>query len=445
MKYTAEAILKPLGRFAGGITPLHNKGTANSQSVIMPPPNFVKIPLKQHIGSALEPCVAVGDTVCVGTKIGDCENNFSAPIHSSVSGKVTAIEQVTLPSGETVKSIVIESDSHMTEENFTPPNINNAQDIVDAARQCGLVGLGGAGFPAHIKLAPAADEKIDTLIVNAAECEPYITSDYRTCMENFQDVIDGVYLLRDIFNFKKVIIAVESNKPLAIRKLYEIATDRRDTEDTVKLMRLKTHYPQGAEKMLIYSVTKRKIPFGKLPADVGCLVMNVTSIAVLHNYIRTGRPLTSKCITVDGDGVKEPKNVIVPVGTSIADLLEFCGGVHDNVSKILYGGPMMGIAVTDTSSVITKQNNAVLAFVQKEPMKTTPCIRCGKCVGACPIKLLPSAVESAVTRQNTEILKNLNVNHCIECGCCSFVCPAGRPLTQSMRTAKGILRRERNA
>ena len=432
-----EKILSPVGIIRGGAELPHLKGTAELESIIMPPPAKVNIALKQHIGVPCEPIVNVGDKVFVGTKIADSENNFSAPIHSSVSGTVSAI---------TGEFITIESDGQMElDPSITPPTIETADDLVKAARDCGLVGLGGAGFPVHIKLAPATSDAIDTLIINGAECEPYITSDYRTCMEDFDYIIGGVYLLKEIFNFKKIIIAIEGNKPKAIEKLYEIATDKQDVEDTVKLMRLNTSYPQGAEKMLVYATTKRKIPMGKLPADVGCVVMNITTIATLYKYIKTGIPLVSKRITFEGNAAIEPKNVIVPIGTPIADVIEFCGGVNDDAEKILYGGTMMGIAVKDDFSPILKQNNAILVMAPENHVKSTPCIRCGRCANACPMNLAPARIENCLNTQNEAALPSLNVNYCMECGSCSFVCPARRPLTQSMRTAKSILRRNNNA
>lgn len=436
MKKT-ERILRPVGVIRGGAQLPHLKSTAELETIIMPPPDIVTIPTKQHIGVPCTSIVEEGTKVFVGTKIADSENNFSSPIHSSVSGTVTKV---------TSDCITIKSDGLMEyEPTLSPVQINSDQDLVKAARDCGLVGLGGAGFPVHIKIAPAMSENIDTLIINGAECEPYITSDYRTCIEDYDDIMDGVYLLKRIFNFKKIIIAIECNKPKAIEKLYQIASDKQDADDTVKVMRLNSSYPQGAEKMLVYSTTKRKIPLGKLPADVGCIVMNITTVATLSKYIKTGIPLVSKRITVEGTAIKEPKNILVPIGTSIRDVIEFCGGVTDNAEKILYGGTMMGVAVNDINSPILKQNNAILVMGPDTDIDATPCIRCGKCANTCPVNLTPAAVETAVSLGNNEKLSNLNIDYCIECGSCSFVCPARRPLTQSMRIAKSILRRNNNA
>lgn len=444
MKYIAETILKPAAKIAGGANLPHYKNTANCQTVALPTPKKVIIPLKQHIGAPCEPCVEVKSKVLVGTLIAKSNSPFSAPIHSSISGTVSEITEIETSTGENVKAIVIESDGNLTKEALSPPNIKTANDLIDAAKNSGLVGLGGAGFPTHIKLSPAISDEIDTLIINGAECEPYITSDYRTCMEDYDDLFDGVYLLKEYFNFKNIIIAIEANKPLALKQLYEIASDKKDKLNQVSVMKLSNRYPQGAEKMLVFTTTGRKVPIGKLPADVGCVVMNITSVAQLNKYIRTGMPLVNRRITVDGNGIENPQNLLVPVGTPIKDVLEFCGA-KENISKILYGGPMMGVAVADENAPVLKQNNAILAFETLPEIKTTPCIRCGRCAAACPMILTPAAVNSAVKKNNNEKLKTLNVNQCIECGCCAYSCPAGIPLTQSMRTAKSILRRNKDA
>ncbi len=439
-----EAILKPVARIKGGAALPHRKNTAEMQSVIMPPPARVKIPLKQHIGAACAPTVNVGDEVYVGTLIADSDAPFSSPIHSSVSGKVSEITKVTLPSGE-VDAIVIESDGNMTPEpSICEKSVKNADELISLCRASGLVGLGGAGFPTHIKLAGLELDTTDTLIINCAECEPYITSDYRECMENYDDILGGVYLLKDIFGLKNIIIAVEGNKPDAIKKLYEVASDKADTDNAVRLMKLNTRYPQGAEKMLVYTTTGRRVPIGKLPADVGCVVMNITGVAALYRYIKTGMPIISRRLTVDGNGVNNPQNVIVPIGVTAEDVLDFCGGVDENTEKIILGGPMMGTALKTTDTVICKQNNAILCFKNVKPLNTTPCIRCGRCANACPMLLAPGAVEHCIDH-NFPNLEQLNVTACIECGSCSFVCPAGRPLTAAMKTAKYQLRRLQNA
>lgn len=437
-----EKILKPKGRVKGGAKLPHNKTTAEMESVILAPPEKVIISMSQHIGTPCEPTVKVGDTVYVGTLIGDSDAYVSAPIHSSVSGEVSEITTIRMPAGNEVKAVVITSDGKMTlDPNIKPIEVNSIDDLVDAARKSGLVGLGGAGFPAHVKLKPSPDKPLDTLIINGAECEPFITADYRECMEHPEDVLDGVYLIKKLLGIKNVIIGVEDNKPKAIKTLYDIAANKQDENNEVRLMKLKSRYPQGAEKVLIYSATKRKLPLGKLPSDIGCIVMNITSISFLCRYIKTGMPLVTKRITVDGNAIKEPKNLIVPIGTPISHILDFCKA--ENPEKVMMGGPMMGIAIYDASLPIIKQNNAILAFSgkQAESKPTTDCIRCGRCMKACPMRLTPALIETAIKKPNADELTTLNVMYCMECGSCAFVCPAGRPLTAVMRLAKNEVRK----
>ena len=429
-----EKILRPVGKVKGGAFLPHLKKTAELETVIMPPVNEVRIPLQQHIGAPANPVVKKEDKVFVGTLVAESGGYVSAPVHSSVSGTVKDIKD---------GFVIIESDGAMEKDpDLKPFEVKTAQDVVKAAELCGLVGLGGAGFPTKVKLTVKEGTQIDTLIINAAECEPYITSDYRECIEGYDDVVEGVYLLKEVLKIPKAIICVESNKKKAIEKLYEIATDKRDVDDTVKLMQLPTRYPQGAEKVIIYSATGRKVPAGKLPSDVGCIVMNVTSIATLYRFITTGMPLVAKRLTVDGNAVAEPKNVIVPIGTPIKELLDFVGGIDEEADEIIMGGPMMGIDVCNENSVVEKRNNAITVMKTGKKPKQTACIRCGRCANACPMQLYPAKVESAINHGMTDSLKNLNVNYCMECGCCSYVCPAKRPLTQVMRTAKAEIRRQ---
>ncbi len=437
-----ESILRPIKHLFGGIRLPHLKGTAEMETVAFSP-DKVLIPLCQHIGAPCTPTVKKGDKVFVGTLIGESQAFVSAPIHSSVSGTVTDIITKN-SSGTDIQYIEIESDKKFEHDpKLSPFSVTDAKSLVEAAKLCGLVGLGGAGFPTHIKLSPPKESKIDTLIVNAAECEPYITSDYRECMENHQDIMDGIYLLCDTLALEKVVICVESNKPKAIEKLYSIAADSQDEDDKVKLMKLPTSYPQGAEKMIIYSATGKKLPLGKLPSDIGCIVMNVTSIGALYIFIKTGMPLTSKRITLEGTAVNNPQNILVPIGTKISDIIEFAGGVADDADRIITGGAMMGFPVGDCDAVVEKRTNAVLVMKQEKPLEATPCIKCGRCAAACPMRLYPAKVDTANRCNNISAYEDLNVNYCMECGSCSYVCPAKRPLTQVMRTAKATLRRKK--
>lgn len=433
-------------RTHGGAAVPHHKNTWDIPSSTMPPPEKVILPMQQHIGAPCIPAVKKGDHVYVGTVVGDSEAYVSAPVHASVSGTVTEITQVMLTGGQMTQAVVVGSDGKMEKDPAIapPPPITTKEELAKAARAAGLVGLGGAGFPAHVKLNVPEGKTIDTLLVNVAECEPYVTSDHREALENGRNVLEGVYHVKEILGVQRVIIAVEDNKPDVIQKLSEIADDpKRDPLDQVRVLPLKSRYPQGAEKVLVQACTGRKVPAGKLPADVGCLVMNIGSLSFLASYMRTGMPLTLKRITLDGSAIAHPQNVIVPVGTPIKDVVAFCGGYKAEPKKLIMGGPMMGVAITSDELPILKQNNAILAFDQREAhlRQPTACIRCGRCVAACPMHLMPTKLEQAVERQDVEALQSLDIMTCMECGCCSFSCPAGRRLVQAIRLGKNYVRK----
>ena len=433
-------------RTHGGAAVPHHKNTWDIPSSTMPPPEKVILPMQQHIGAPCIPTVKKGDHVYVGTVVGDSEAYVSAPVHASVSGTVTEITQVMLTGGQMTQAVVVGSDGKMEKDPAItpPPPITTKEELAKAARAAGLVGLGGAGFPAHVKLNVPEGKTIDTLLVNVAECEPYVTSDHREALENGRNVLEGVYHVKEILGVQRVIIAVEDNKPDVIQKLSEIADDpKRDPLDQVRVLPLKSRYPQGAEKVLVQACTGRKVPAGKLPADVGCLVMNIGSLSFLASYMRTGMPLTLKRVTLDGSAIAHPQNVIVPVGTPIKDVVAFCGGYKAEPKKLIMGGPMMGVAITSDELPILKQNNAILAFDQREAQlrQPTACIRCGRCVAACPMHLMPTKLEQAVERQDVEALQSLDIMTCMECGCCSFSCPAGRRLVQAIRLGKNYVRK----
>ena len=433
-------------RTPGGARVPHRKNTSDMQSVIMPSPEEVIIPMSQHIGAPCKVQVAVGEQVYVGTVVGDSDAFVCAPIHSSVSGVVKSIAKITMPSGAQVDAVVIGSDGEDTPDpSIKAPEVENLKDFLSAVRASGLVGLGGAGFPAHVKLNVPTDKEIDTLIINCAECEPYITADNREVIENSWAVMSGVYTVSELLGIDRVIIGVENNKPEAIKILREIADNPKyDPEDKVRVLPLKASYPQGAEKVLIKACTGREVPAGKLPADAGCIVMNVTSIAFLSDYLKTGMPLTKKRLTIDGSAVKEPKNVIVPIGTPISKVMEFCGGYKEEVKKLLMGGPMMGIALSDDTLPVLKQNNAILAFSEKEARLSEPtdCIRCGRCVSACPMKLMPTRLCADVKLGDVEAMQKHQIITCMECGSCAFSCPAHRHIVQTIRLGKSKLRAE---
>lgn len=445
MKNSLALPKKPY-RTHGGVHVPHRKHTASMQSVEMPAPQSVTISMSQHIGAPCKPTVKVGDTVTVGQVIGDSDAYVSAPIHSSVSGIVKKIDKITQNDGSKVDAVVIESDGQMRVcEDIAPPVINNISDLISAVRKSGLVGLGGAGFPAHVKLNIPTDKNVDTLIINVAECEPYITADHREVLENSWGVMSGVYTLKELLNIKRVIIGVENNKPDAIRELMSIANNNADVHGEVTVLALKASYPFGAEKTLIKACTNREVPMGKLPSDAGCLVMNVTSVAFLSEYLKTGMPLTKRRLTVDGDAIRNPMNVIVPIGTAIKDVIDFCGGYTEEPKKIIMGGPMMGASISDDTLFIAKQNNAILAFSEKEAklMEPTACIRCGRCVDACPMSLMPTAICKAVNQKDIELMNKYNIMNCMECGCCAYTCPAKRHLVQNIRLGKLMINNEK--
>lgn len=439
----AEKLIFPKHAYRthGGVHAPHNKNTAQKESVVMTDVKSVTIPMSMHIGAPCKPTVKVGDTVKIGDIIGDSEAFVSAPIHASISGTVKKIDKITMPDSSKVDAVTIESDGEMAvSESVKAPEVENLDDLLKAVRQSGLVGLGGAGFPAHVKLNIPKGKTVDTLIINVAECEPYITSDHREVIENSWDIMAGVYAVKDILDIHRVIIGIENNKPDAIKILREIADNEVDKYDEVRVLPLKASYPQGAEKILIKACTNREVPIGGLPADAGCIVMNVGSISFLSRYLKTGMPLVTKRITVDGTAINNPQNVIAPIGTPINDIIEFCGGYKGEPKKILMGGPMMGNSLADDAMPVIKQTNAIIAFAEKEAKLQTPsaCIRCGRCVSACPMKLMPQSLSNAVDRKDFEALSKLNILNCMECGCCSFSCPAKRHIVQNLRLGKQL-------
>ena len=431
-------------RYIGNTHIPHYKETAALASIDMPAPASVLLPMVQHIGAPATPIVNPGDTVKIGQKIAEASGYVSSPIFAPISGKIEKFEEFLRPDGKKVQAIRITSDGEMSvHESVQPKNIGNLDDLIVAARESGVVGLGGAGFPLAVKLDVLKKETIDTVILNGAECEPYITSDTRTMIDRANDIRYGVELLiKHAPAVKQYVIGIEKNKPEAIAKMRETFADLSNV--TVKA--LPPRYPQGAEKVLIYNTVRRVVPEGKLPSDVNVVVLNITSIAVLAKYCRTGMPLVRKSVTLDGSAVAHPKNIKAPIGTSVKEIIEFGGGTKGEVGKVLLGGPMMGSAIASTDYPIIKTTGAI-TILSKEDVKIpehTSCIRCGRCSEACPHLLKPVNYSDALKLSSREdkmkVLEKNKIMLCVECGSCSFVCPAGRPLVLNNKIAKAEYR-----
>lgn len=439
-----SSLIQAFAKFRGGVKVPHNKHTSESETIYMPEPSQVVIPMQMHIGAPCKPTVKAKDTVMVGQVIADSDSYVSVPIHSPISGKVKKIQPILLSNGRACEAIIIENDGLDTyDPSIAPVVYYNKDEFLQSVRDSGLVGIGGAGFPLHVKLANDTKKApIDTVIVNGAECEPYITSDYREIIEFPERIISGVEVVMEQLGIERGIIGVEDNKPKGMEALLAALERRTDKSKKIEVMELPSRYPQGAEKTLIYATTGRRVSAGKLPSHVGCLVMNISTVSLLFNYLETGVPLIYKRVTVDGDCIKEPKNVMVPVGTRISEVLEFCGGFKEEPDKIILGGPMMGVAQYSDDLPITKQTNAIITLDKKAASlpEESPCIRCGRCVSACPLSLMPVQAERFSKTKNADMLKKLNVSACMECGCCAFVCPSGRKLVQYMKQAKAIER-----
>lgn len=435
--------------FKGGTHPPHSKkATENLAIEKANEPKVVVIPMQQHIGATCEPVVQVGDEVKVGQKIGEAKGFVSSPVHSSVSGKVVAVEPRLYSGGMAVNCIVIESDMQNTVSSEISSKGDlaglSSEDVKNIIKEAGIVGMGGATFPTHVKLAPPPDKKVDTVILNGAECEPYLTSDHRLMLEYPEDVVFGLQVLMKALGVQKGYIGIETNKPDAIEKVYQAAKG----VEGIEVVALKTKYPQGAEKQLIYACTKREVPSGGLPADAGVVVNNVGTAAAVAKAIRTGMPLIERIVTITGEGVNSPKNLIVKIGTSFREVIEQCGGLKGKVGKIIAGGPMMGITQFSLDIPVIKGTSGILVLSEEEARLPEPsnCIRCGKCVTVCPINLMPVNISTCSLANKHEQAEALNAMDCIECGSCSFVCPAKRPLVDSIRVSKReILARRKKA
>jgi len=428
----------------GGVKAPHYKNTADFVPLILPTPAEVKLPMSMHSGKPAKPIVKTGDTVKVGQLIAEADGAVSSPVHSSVSGTIKSIDNLDGITGEKAVTITITSDGQQTPwEGIAPPSVTNLAEFLEAVKNSGVVGLGGAGYPTAPKLTLKESVNLEYILVNGAECEPFITSDTRTMVDETDLVWHGVLLMKQYLKPQNIIICIEDNKPLAIKKFKELC----EGKEGLSVRSLPSLYPQGERKVLVYNVTGKIVPEGGRLPDVGCVVINCTTIATFAKYIKTGNPLVTKCVTVDGSAVKNPKNIIAPIGTPVRDIFEFTGGLisdgklNNNVKKITLGGPMMGVAIPNIDIPIVKITNAVLAFNEKDaqPPEPTACIKCGHCIFKCPMNLMPPNIENAYELKNPELLKKFKVNMCAECACCAFTCPAKRPLVQVMKLANNML------
>jgi electron transport complex protein RnfC len=429
-------------RKLGGVKAPHFKNTSQCAPHIIPVPAEVKLPMSMHSGTPANPVVSVGDHVKVGQLIGEAVGTVSSPVHSSVSGTVKSIETLDSITGEKAVTVIISSDGNQTPLPVCPVQVTNLAEFLEAVRNSGVVGLGGAGYPTAPKFTLKETVKLDYILINGAECEPYITSDTRTMVDDTDYVWEGVKLMKEYLKPKNIIICIEDNKPEPIKKLQTLCGEI--ALEGVSVRVLPSLYPQGERKVLVYNVTGRIVPEGGRLPDVGCIVVNCTTVATFAKYIKTGNPLVSKCITVDGSAVKNPKNIIAPIGTPVRNILEYCGVSFDennDIKKVTLGGPMMGVAIPNIDIPIVKITNAVLAFSSKdaEPAEATACIKCGRCITNCPMNLMPPNIENAYELKRPELLKKFKVNMCAQCACCAFSCPAKRPLVQVMKLADNLL------
>lgn len=427
--------------FKGGAHPYDGKKMSRECPIeILNPGDTLVYPLSQHIGAMAKPLVKAGDRVLVGQKIAEKGGFISANIHSSVSGTVKAIEKRLVATGGMVDSIIVENDG-MYEE-AAPifsgnPDELSKDEIIKIIEEAGIVGMGGAGFPTNVKLSPKNADIIDSIIVNGAECEPYLTSDYRRMVEQTDKLVKGLKIVLKIFPDAKGYFGIEDNKPEAIEALLKAT----ENEDRIEVVPLKTKYPQGGERSMIYAVTGRKINSKMLPADVGCIVHNVDTIYAIYNAVYNGKPLIERIVTITGDAVRTPKNFQVRIGTSFRELIDAAGGFTTEPEKIISGGPMMGFSFFNIDVPVVKGSSSLLAFIKDDVSHEGPsaCIRCGRCAAACPEHLLPMKLAALAGQNEPEEFKKLGGMECVECGCCSYVCPAKRQVTQSVRSMKKLI------
>jgi electron transport complex protein RnfC len=424
--------------FQSGIHPEESKHFTESLPIeTLPSPKEVFIPLQQHIGAPCKPTVEVGDEVKVGQVIGSSDAFVSSPVHATINGKVKDISRYCTPTGTRSQMIHIvateEEDGEKSVESKTGIDWNtlSIDDLKNRIKNAGIVGLGGAAFPTHVKLSPPEDKPIDTFILNGCECEPFLTADHRTMLEMPDNVLKGMAIIMKILGVKKGYIGIESNKPDAIESMQKAASDY-----GFEVVTVKTKYPQGAEKMLIKAIKKRKVPTGGLPMDVGAVVQNVGTAVAIANAVSYERPLTQRVVTVTGNGIKEPKNLIVTIGTKFSDVIEFCDGLVDETVQVFMGGPMMGIAQYDLSVPVVKATSGIVCTTDYKQVEPIACIGCGSCVKACPMSLMPTRLAHLSLLRYWSNADKMGIMNCIECGSCAYVCPSSIPLVQWIRVGK---------
>ena len=432
-----------MARYGRGVHPSYHKELASDKSIRrLDAPSSVVVPLQQHIGAPCTPLVKAKEYVVAGQKIGEPGGFVSSPVHASISGTVAAIEPRPHTIGRPTMAVVIEAgeapegfeDPLTAREGFEDPLTATPDELKGAISEAGLVGMGGAAFPTHVKLSPPPDSTLDTVVLNGCECEPYLTADHRVMVESTDDVVYGLKVIMRILGVQDGVIAIEGNKPDAVAAMQKAVQG----DGNLRVVVLGERYPQGAEKTLINEVLSREVPSGGLPLHVGVVVQNVGTSAAVARAVRDGTPLIERVVTVTGHGVKEPANVLVPIGMSFSEIIDACGGLTENAAKIIGGGPMMGIAQTSLDVPVVKGTSGILVLTEEEcrARKVAPCIQCGRCVDACPMGLLPTRLERASERNRMDELERLGAADCVECGCCAYVCPSNRPLVQWIRLGK---------
>ena len=427
--------------FRGGAHPPEEKHWTEEKPIeILPPPERVIIPLQQHIGAPAEPIVEKGDTVKIGQPVGESTKFVSVPCHASISGTVTSVEPMPHPLGVDLLSVVIENDGSDTWDDSIVEEKEMSKLTIDELKnriqEAGIAGMGGAAFPSHVKLSPPPEKSIDIVFLNGVECEPYLTADHRLMLEKSKEILAGLRLIMVILDVEKAVIGIEKNKPDAIQLIRELT----ESSDTVSVLPLAVKYPQGAEKQLIYAGTGREVPAGGLPMDVGCLVHNVGTALAIYEAVSMRKPLIERVVTVTGPGVQTPKNILARIGTPFRYLIEFCDGYSEMASKVINGGPMMGISqITDEVPIIKGTSGILILDDKTASLKNEQvCISCARCVDVCPMKLLPSRIANFVEYGRIEDARNWGLMDCIECGTCSYVCPSKRNLVHYIQLGKAV-------